>query len=121
MICPKCGSDDIRTSKHSHWGDFLQRARGRHALRCRKCRLRFFVTTLTDAAGKDVLVSKHKPRSTKLLSPRTRSRLMKRLVVVAIFAFAFVLFWFFLRYLTTERAPSEGSGIVSSHLTCIPS
>ena len=46
---------------------------------------------------------------------------MKRLVVVAIFAFAFVLFWFFLRYLTTERAPSEGSGIVSSHLTCIPS
>jgi len=106
MNCPKCGSTDLRTSKHAHWGDLLQRARGRLAIRCRKCRLRFFVDTAIDAAGKEHIVhSTHKPRQAKLLSSRKKKRLAKQLVVISIFAAAFLLFWFFLRYITGEHLP----------------
>jgi hypothetical protein len=40
------------------------------------------------------------------------------MIVIATFAVAGLLFWFFLRYLTTEKSPSQDSGTVISHLTC---
>lgn len=33
----------------------------------------------------------------------------RRLIVISIFAVAFILFFFFLRYLTTERMPAPES------------
>jgi multidrug efflux pump subunit AcrB len=53
----------------------------------------------------------------KLLSTRSKKRLARRLVVVSIFALAFAAFWLFLRYLTTERTPSQDSSVVRIHLT----
>ena len=41
--------------------------------------------------------------------------------MISIFAVAFILFLFFLRYLTTERSPSQDSGAVSSPLASSPS
>jgi hypothetical protein len=49
-----------------------------------------------------------------LVSSRTRKRLVKRLVVISIFAAAFIIFWFCLRYLTTEHMPAPESRLVSS-------
>jgi hypothetical protein len=118
MTCPKCGSSDIRTSKSAHWNDVFQRVRGREALRCRKCRLRFFASNMAEPGSERVIQSKHTPRSAKLMSPRTKKHLVRRLIVISIFAVAFVLFLFFLRYLTTERMPASDSGAVSSPFAC---
>jgi hypothetical protein len=46
--------------------------------------------------------------------------LVRRLVVITIFAAAFIMFWFFLRYLTTERMPASDSGAVGSPATYSP-
>jgi hypothetical protein len=114
MICPACGSTDIRVSKHPHWDDFLQRARGREAFRCRKCRLRFFASPGSEADPVPVHQSTHTHRPKRLISSRTKNRLVKRVVVISIFAVAFILFWFFLRYLTTEHMLAPESRFVSS-------
>jgi hypothetical protein len=99
----------------------FQRVRGREALRCRTCRLRFFASESSVSAPKQAVESNGKRRSTPLLNPRAKKRLARQLIVLAIFVVAFLIFLFFLRYLTTERSPSEGSRAVSSHLACSPS
>ena len=43
------------------------------------------------------------------MSSRTKKRLIKQLIMITIFAAAFILFLFFLRYLTTERMPPSDS------------
>jgi multidrug efflux pump subunit AcrB len=48
------------------------------------------------------------------MSDRSKKRLIRRLTVITIFAVAFILFWFFLHYLITERMPASDSGTVSS-------
>ncbi len=55
------------------------------------------------------------------MSTRSKKRLIRRLVVISIFALAFIVFWLFLRYLTTEKSPSQDSGAVSYPLTSSPS
>jgi multidrug efflux pump subunit AcrB len=52
------------------------------------------------------------------MSTRSKNRLVRRLFVILIFAVAFIIFLFFLRYLTTERMPASDSGAVSSPFTC---
>ena len=42
MICPNCGSSEIRRSQRSSWADIVQQFRGQDAFRCRKCRNRFY-------------------------------------------------------------------------------
>ena len=121
MICPGCSSSEIRSSRTTRWKDIFQRVRGREALRCRDCRLRFFASESSVSAPKQAVESSRTRRLTPLLSPRARKRLARRLIVLAIFAVALLIFLFFLRYLTTERSPSEDSRAVSSHLTCSPS
>jgi hypothetical protein len=113
MLCPQCGSSHIHTSKRERWTDPLLRIRGRVAFRCHSCRLRFFALPSTEAAAEPAAQPKHRHRSTKI-SPRTKKRLIGRLVVFLIFAAAFVVFWFFLRYLTTERIPPQDSGAIRS-------
>jgi preprotein translocase subunit SecG len=46
------------------------------------------------------------------MSSRTKKRLIQRAVVISIFVVAFIVFLFFLKYLTTERNP-EPTGSIS--------
>jgi hypothetical protein len=120
MTCPECGSSEVRASRSTRWSDIFQRVRGREAFRCRKCRLRFFASSSTVSVApvtEQVVRSKRTRRPTRHTSSRTKQRLIKRLVVISIFAVAFILFLFFLRYLTTERMPASDSGTTSSHVT----
>lgn len=48
-------------------------------------------------------------RSHRHLNPERRKRLWRRLIPLAIFLGAFVVFLFFLRYITTERDSTDGS------------
>jgi preprotein translocase subunit SecG len=58
--------------------------------------------------------SKLSHRPVKLMSVRSKKRLARLWVVIAIFAVAFVIFLLFLRYITTERMPESDSGSTSS-------
>ncbi len=120
MICPTCGSAEIRVSKHPHWDDFLQRIRGREAFRCRKCRLRFFASPSSEFDPAQVRQSMHTHRPKKLISTRAKKRLIQRLTVISIFAVALIIFLFFLRYITTERMPASNSGAIGSGLFSTP-
>ena len=121
MTCPKCGSSDIRASRRARWSDVFHRVRGRETFRCRSCWKRFYASDSTESGLENVDKSKHTHRPAKLMSTRSKKRLVRRLVVISIFAVAFLLFWFFLRYLTTEKNPSQDSGAVSYTLTSYPS
>ena len=116
MTCPHCGSTDIRSSKRAHLGDAFQRFRGLEPFRCRKCRKRFFASESSLSDGERIVVSKATHRPVKLMSVRKKQRLIRQLIVIAIFAVAFALFWFFLRYLTTERMPTSDSGALTTYL-----
>jgi preprotein translocase subunit SecG len=96
----------------------LHRVRGRETFRCRSCWKRFHASDSTESGLQQVDKSKHTHRPAKLMSTRSKKRLIRRLVVISIFAAAFLVFWLFLHYLTTEKSPSQDSGAVSSHLTC---
>jgi hypothetical protein len=112
MICPDCGSSEVRTSRRTRWSDIFQRVRGREAFRCRKCRLRFFASASTQPDPLQAGLPKHAHRPAKLMSYRSKKRLIRRLTVIAIFAVAFMLFWFFLRHITTEQMPPSDSGAI---------
>jgi len=116
MTCPKCGSTDVRSSKRAALGDVFQRIRGHEAFRCRKCRQRFFVSESVLSDGQRIVLSKATNKPVKLMSVRKKQRLIRQLIVIAIFAVAFALFWFFLRYLTTERMPTSDSGALTTYL-----
>lgn len=111
MICPKCSSPDVRTSQQTQWKDHFHTLLGSQAYRCRKCRLRFHaheVATLT-ASAVGVLDSLHRTEAGPSL--RNRRRLVRRLIMIVIFTAMFVIFWFYLRYLTTDRVAPDTSGI----------
>ena len=121
MICPQCGSPDIRASRSARWSDVFHRVRGRETFRCRSCRKRFYASNSTESGAQQVDKSKHAHRPAKLMSTRSKKRLIRRLIVITIFAVAFLLFLLFLRYLTSEKSPSQDSGAVSSPLASSPS
>jgi len=79
--------------------------------------MRFFAAEHAGAAPQPLGISKRTHRPAKLISPRIKKRLVRRLTVISIFAVAAIIFWFFLRYLTTEGNPSQESGVVSFYLT----
>ena len=112
MTCPKCDSAEIRPSKHAHRGDTFKRALGLEPLRCRRCGHRFFTSLTTDAVPESPPASKRRSRPKKLIRTRTKKRLVRQLVVISIFALAFVVFWLFLRYLTTDHVPPSYSGAI---------
>jgi hypothetical protein len=116
MKCPDCSSSEIRASRTARWGDVFQRVLGREALRCKACRRRFFASNAAEPSSDKAAKSVRARGSGKLLSTRRKKRLARRLLVISIFAVAFAVFWFFLRYLTTERAPSQDSSVVTIHL-----
>lgn len=113
MNCPKCQSADIRSSRSPGWVDAFQRARGRDAFRCRDCRSRFFARDSGEPANK--ADPKALQKSKQIRESRRKRRLARRMLIISIFAVAFAIFFFFLRYLTTERAPSSDSGRINSY------
>jgi type VI protein secretion system component VasF len=117
MTCPECGSSEVRASRSTRWNDFFQRVRGREAFRCRKCRQRFFASPSSESGSKPTAQSTHTHRPNKLMSTRSKKRLVRQLIVAVIFAVAFALFLFFLRYLTTDRMPTTDYGAGKSSLT----
>ena len=114
MICPECGSSEVRSSRRSRWNDIFQRIRGREAFRCRKCRQRFFASVSTESGPEQAVQPKRTHRPAKLMSDRSKKRLVRRLIVNLIFAVAFIIFIFFLRYITTERMPASDSSAARS-------
>jgi ribosomal protein L40E len=115
MTCPKCGSTDIRTSKRKGWLDSIRKARGLEPYRCRKCRHRFFLRDFAPAPATAGAAQINKPRRpASKMSPREKSRLMRRLVTLAVFGLISILFLLFLRYVTTDRQPPADSGAVHS-------
>jgi len=121
MICPKCSSSDVRSSQRTEWKDHFRNLLGSQAYRCRKCRLRFHapaeLSTLT-ASAVGGAGSMHRT----VMGPdlRSRRRLLRRLIVFTIFTVMFVIFWFYLRYLTTDRVAPDNSWI-NPHLPQDPS
>jgi hypothetical protein len=91
-------------------GDVIERLLGKEAFRCRICRKRFFAPQSHAAGFKEAFLLMHNQRSNSRLSARTRRHLMRKLVIITIFAIAFVLFWVFLRYIIAEANPAQSTG-----------
>jgi len=113
MNCPYCSSPDIRVSRHTHNGDLFQRIRGRQAYRCRKCRHRFYAAKSSLPATERLHASGLGGRAGIRLGSRTRKLLVRRIIIVAIFAAMFAIFCAFLSYLTSDRKTSDLSGVTS--------
>jgi len=112
MTCPRCGSEDIRSSHRTQWTDWFHRARHQSAWRCRKCRLRFHAHA---EPGADP------PRHARKRRERKRgSKALQRLIVQAIIGVILLfVFYVFLRYLTREPSANSDSGqliVPPSHL-----
>jgi len=91
MICPKCGSAEIRSSQRRKWTDVLRARCGWRTFRCRSCRTRFRASTVGEPAP---------AASTR---KRSRAKQFRPLIVQALILVAmFVIFFIFLRYLTRE-------------------
>jgi hypothetical protein len=97
MICPKCGSPDIRASNSSRWSDIFRRIRGRKPLRCRNCRKRFFALGASLSDGERGVLAGAIHRPTKLMRARRNRRLVRWLMVISTFILAGLIFWFFRR------------------------
>jgi putative flippase GtrA len=97
---------------------------GREAYRCRECRIRFYGAK---SAALETSASDHSSKSRQWsfgqASPSEHRRLMRRLTLFAIFALAFIIFWFFLRFLTAEHGSSDQTLRGSSYgvSSCEPS
>jgi len=92
MNCPSCGSSEVRSSKRFRWSDTILRAIGREPIRCRNCRERFYVSRSAALKSGNPFVKRPK----QLMSARTRGRILRRIILVAVFTLAFMLFWFLL-------------------------
>ena len=110
MICPGCGSTEVRKSRRSRWGDLFPRIRGRQAFRCRSCRARFH-------GAAEAAPAASRSRSGGLFRGhrhgpgRGSKRLRRRVLEIAIFLLMLVVFYLFLRYLTRETIPAGESGL----------
>jgi len=79
--------------------------------------MRFYAANLADAALEPAVVSRGVHRPAKLVGIQRKRRLVRRWTMISVFAVAAIIFLFFLRYLTTERAPSGDSGGVRFPVT----
>ncbi len=105
MKCPKCGSTELRKSRHGKLSDVVQALFGRNAYRCRSCRVRFHTAESLESPGsasRDGAGPRRQHHKRKRLSRGFR----RRLVEVAVFVLMLIVFLVFLRYLTREQAPA---------------
>lgn len=103
MICPNCGSSEIRRSQRSSWADIVQQFRGQDAFRCRKCRNRFYSPRA--AVADPVSVKPSRRRRSK-----SKGSLKKRLqlagtVVLVLAASVLTLLWVIQMVVGTKPAP----------------
>jgi hypothetical protein len=112
MICPGCNSPDVRVSQQVHWSDVFQRLLGCQAYRCRKCRRRFYAPAFSGLTPSTVGQPGSIHTSALIASTRNKRRLIRRLIAIVIFTVMFVIFWFYLRYLTTDRTPPDSSEMI---------
>jgi len=110
MNCPKCDSSHVRRSHHIKWGDLFHSPFGKHAFRCRTCRLRFYAAENTAPAEGPArkLKPRKRPRTSGLKRGLTRMR--PWMWEAAIFVFMLLIFFVFLRYLTREPAAGPEGG-----------
>ena len=99
MNCLLCGSVDIRPSKSSRWADLAQHVRGKCAYRCRGCGKRFYAEESEKTGLKDTLSLVLNQKSKSRMSVKARRRLMRKVVVLSVFAMAFALFWICLKFI----------------------
>ena len=116
MTCPKCGSSNTRLSRHHHRNGFLDRVRGRRAFRCRKCWQLFYAPMGTQSSGDVAAFAGHSRRPGWFINRQATKRLGRRLLFLSVFVVAFLIFLYFLRYLTTEPRSSNESAPASFHL-----
>jgi hypothetical protein len=108
MNCPTCGTSEVRPSEHSHWSDGLQRIMGRLPYRCRTCRLRFYSSKPLNPLSE----KKKDRRATHDEIKRSRRRLWRVIIAVAIFAGMFVIFLMILNFLTSDKGPAKDFGVI---------
>jgi hypothetical protein len=109
MICPSCGSYDVRPSrKQSRW-EFLLEWRSLHRFRCRECR-RSFAAPLP-RAERDALRKSEQTRKkrTKGWNSFTQGRVQRRAIEIALFVGMLLLFYIAFNWIVSR----DGSGILS--------
>jgi hypothetical protein len=79
---------------------------GRLPYRCRKCRFRFYSSKPLDPAS----AKKKERRATHDEIKRSRRRLWRIIIAVAIFAGMFVIFLLILNFLTSDKGPAKDFG-----------
>lgn len=120
IACPVCQSEDVRASWSTRITDVFHRLRGRVPFRCRQCRQRFFAA-LSVAEKQQHAAELTESRSFKHhRSVQSMERLNFLMVVISIFAVAVMLFLLFLRALTTESQPEQGSKIACALPESLP-
>lgn len=113
ITCPVCGSAEVRLSRSKRRTDVFRWLRGRREpFRCRNCRRRFFASLSTIETKKRAVKPASRRRSKRYLSRRTKKRMIRTLIMVCVFAGAFILFLIFLRYMMTERQPKPFPGVI---------
>jgi uncharacterized membrane protein YvbJ len=121
MTCPECGSTDVRTSTKSNWRDAIHQPFGQEAFRCRRCRHRFYASASAETiAAVQAHQSTRKHHQNNLMSARARKRLVRRAVVITIFLLAFLIFWFFLQYLTKEPSSPQDPKSMYTPVAALP-
>ncbi len=105
MICPNCGSSEIRVSRSIRWSDVFRQMWGSEAFRCRDCQMRFYAPLPSASSSESRLLFSSSGRPNRLFKIHKRRSVIRRLVVIAIFTVAFALFLCFLYYLS--RAPAQ--------------
>ena len=93
---------------------------GHEAFRCRKCRHRFYASD-PESPGTEPQAKPRSSKRRKHRDPWTRRRIFRRLVWIGIFAVAFLIFLFFLRFIVSEKTSSDsaaGSLIPARSVSC---
>jgi hypothetical protein len=109
MICPQCGSADTRASRNFRLGDIFERLRGKGTFRCRRCSKRFYASEPYASGLKKAVQSIRNQQSSHRLRSRTWKRLVRNLIMISIFALAFVLFLLCMRYVIAQASPVQGA------------
>jgi hypothetical protein len=111
VICPQCGSHDIRRSHTNKWLDVVRKVRDDYPYRCRECHDRFYSKTGADSRKTDAKQgTHHRPDHAR---GQSRGRRNRHLIESAIFLIVLAIFWLFLRFLTTEPATPDSIGLNS--------
>jgi hypothetical protein len=117
MKCPDCRSADTRRSRRFKWADLFHWLQWQTAWRCRKCHTRFYSRVSQSKAPPNERSKPHKHHSHR--SGNLLSRIpIRRRMEAGVFVVMLILFYLFLRFITSERAPAgEGDNRIARSAT----